>query len=52
VAYTLQSLYLLPMRAYKYKKRAWHYFLFDLCYYVTILVRTRFGGDELCSLLA
>lgn len=25
------------MRAYKYKKRAWHYFLFDLCYYVTIL---------------
>jgi hypothetical protein len=20
-----------------YKKRGWHYFLFDLCYYVTIL---------------
>lgn len=37
VAYTLQALYLLPMRAYKYKKRAWHYFLFDLCYYSTIL---------------
>ena len=25
------------MRAYKYKKRSWHYFLFDLCYYTTIL---------------
>ncbi|KZT27057.1 hypothetical protein NEOLEDRAFT_1089923 [Neolentinus lepideus HHB14362 ss-1] len=37
ISYTLQALYLLPMRAYKYKKRAWHYFLFDLCYYVTIL---------------
>lgn len=29
--------YLLPYRAYSYKKLAWHYFLFDLCYYVTIL---------------
>jgi hypothetical protein len=37
ISYTLQALYLLPMRIYKYKKRAWHYFLFDLCYYVTIL---------------
>ncbi|KAL0949827.1 hypothetical protein HGRIS_009863 [Hohenbuehelia grisea] len=37
IAYTLQGLYLLPLRAYTYKKRAWHYFLFDLCYYVTIL---------------
>lgn len=37
VAYTLQGLYLLPLRAYTYKKRLWHYFLFDLCYYVTIL---------------
>jgi hypothetical protein len=37
VSYTLQALYLLPVRIYKYKKRAWHYFLFDLCYYVTIL---------------
>lgn len=25
------------MRAYVYKKRAWHYFLFDLCYYCNIL---------------
>ena len=37
IAYTLQTAYLLPVRAYSYKKRAWHYFLFDLCYYCTIL---------------
>jgi len=37
VAYSIQALYLLPLRWYKYKKRAWHYFLFDLCYYTTIL---------------
>ncbi|KAJ3499431.1 hypothetical protein NLJ89_g10104 [Agrocybe chaxingu] len=37
VVYTVQGLYLLPLRYYTYKKRAWHYFLFDLCYYVTIL---------------
>nr|VWO99654.1 N/A [Ganoderma boninense] len=37
VAYTVQAAYYLPMRVYKYKKRAWHYFLFDLCYYINIL---------------
>jgi len=37
IAYTVQGCYLLPLRFYQYKKRAWHYFLFDLCYYVTIL---------------
>jgi hypothetical protein len=37
IAYTLQALYLLPLRAYNYKKRLWHYFLFDLCYYITII---------------
>ena len=31
------GMYLLPMRVYKYKKRDWHYFLFDMCYYVNIL---------------
>ena len=31
------GLYLLPLRVYVYKKRDWHYFLFDLCYYVNIL---------------
>lgn len=25
------------MRYYQYKKRSWHYFLFDLCYFSTIL---------------
>ena len=30
-------MYLLPRRVYQYKKRLWHYFLFDLCYYITIL---------------
>ncbi|OBZ76967.1 hypothetical protein A0H81_03679 [Grifola frondosa] len=37
VAYTLQAAYYLPMRVYKYKKRSWHYFLFDLCYYCNVL---------------
>ncbi|KAF9569457.1 hypothetical protein CPC08DRAFT_701944 [Agrocybe pediades] len=37
IAYTVIGLYFLPLRFYQYKKRAWHYFLFDLCYYVTIL---------------
>ncbi|KAI0080689.1 hypothetical protein K474DRAFT_1589163 [Panus rudis PR-1116 ss-1] len=37
VAYTIQACILLPMRAYQYKKRAWHYFLFDLCYFCTAL---------------
>ncbi|KIK65344.1 hypothetical protein GYMLUDRAFT_159797 [Collybiopsis luxurians FD-317 M1] len=37
IAYTVQGLYLLPLRFFLYKKRAWHYFLFDLCYYATIL---------------
>ncbi|KAF5333740.1 hypothetical protein D9611_002353 [Ephemerocybe angulata] len=37
ISYTVQGLYLIPLRYYTYKKRAWHYFLFDLCYYVTIL---------------
>jgi hypothetical protein len=37
VLYTAQCLFLLPLRFYIYKKRAWHYFLFDLCYFVTLL---------------
>ncbi|EMD40466.1 hypothetical protein CERSUDRAFT_111065 [Gelatoporia subvermispora B] len=37
VTYTLLSAYLLPMRVYMYKKRSWHYFLFDLCYYCNII---------------
>ncbi|KAF8911867.1 hypothetical protein CPB85DRAFT_1302844 [Mucidula mucida] len=37
IAYTVQGLYLLPLRAYTYKKRAWHYFMFDMCYFATFL---------------
>ncbi|KAI0301270.1 hypothetical protein BC826DRAFT_988459 [Russula brevipes] len=37
ISYTLQLLCLLPYRFYKYKKLQWHYFLFDLCYYVNII---------------
>jgi len=37
VLYTVMGMYFLPLRAYTYKKRSWHYFLFDLCYYVTFL---------------
>ncbi len=37
IAYTIQGCYHLPLRAYTYKKRDWHYFLFDFCYYATIL---------------
>jgi len=37
IFYTFLAMILLPMRVYIYKKRAWHYFLFDLCYYCNIL---------------
>ncbi|KAH8106295.1 hypothetical protein BXZ70DRAFT_919035 [Cristinia sonorae] len=37
VLYTFLAVFLLPLRVYIYKKRAWHYFLFDLCYYCNIL---------------
>ena len=37
VLYTVMGMYFLLLRAYTYKKRSWHYFLFDLCYYVTFL---------------
>ncbi|KAG8905111.1 hypothetical protein FRB99_000675 [Tulasnella sp. 403] len=37
VIYTIQTLIFLPTRYYSYKKKAWHYFLFDLCYYVNVL---------------
>ena len=29
--------YYLPLRWYMYKRRTWHYFLFDLCYYTNVL---------------
>ncbi|WRT67406.1 uncharacterized protein IL334_004377 [Kwoniella shivajii] len=38
LAYTIQIGFYLPLRAYTYKKKAWHYFLFgDMCYFVNVL---------------
>ncbi|TIA88977.1 hypothetical protein E3P92_03979 [Wallemia ichthyophaga] len=37
ISYTVQILYFLPLRAYTYKQLKYHYFLFDMCYYATIL---------------
>ncbi|EGG04048.1 uncharacterized protein MELLADRAFT_37620, partial [Melampsora larici-populina 98AG31] len=34
LSYTLQLAYYLPLRIYTYRKQAYHYFLFDLCYVV------------------
>lgn len=36
--YTAQLLYLMPIRGYLYKKRGYHYFLADLCYFVNFLL--------------
>ena len=35
--YTAQLLYFMPIRLYTYKKRGYHYFLADLCYFVNVL---------------
>ncbi|KAI7853393.1 hypothetical protein BDC45DRAFT_511112 [Circinella umbellata] len=35
--YTVQSLYLLSLRYLIYKVRKWHYFIFDLCYFVNAM---------------
>ncbi|GAA5984263.1 hypothetical protein JCM10908_006115 [Rhodotorula pacifica] len=35
--YGLQMLFYTPFRIYTYKKKAYHYFLFDLCYFVNLL---------------
>jgi hypothetical protein len=35
--YTAQLLYFMPIRVYTYKKRGYHYFLADLCYFVNAL---------------
>ncbi|ORX33786.1 hypothetical protein BD324DRAFT_638568 [Kockovaella imperatae] len=37
VAYTAQSAFYLPTRIWTYKRKAWHYFLFGLCYFVNVL---------------
>jgi hypothetical protein len=35
--YTIQLLYLMPIRYYTYYHRGWNYFLADLCYFVNLL---------------
>ncbi|KAL1411025.1 hypothetical protein Q8F55_001970 [Vanrija albida] len=37
LAYTIQSAFYLPTRAWLYKRKQWHYFLFDMCYFVNAL---------------
>lgn len=34
LSYTLQAAYYLPLRIYTYRKMAYHYFLFDICYVI------------------
>lgn len=36
--YTVQLLYFMPIRAFTYHRRGYHYFLADLCYFVNLLV--------------
>ena len=36
--YTAQVLYFMPIRAYTYHRRGYHYFLADLCYFVNGLL--------------
>jgi hypothetical protein len=35
--YTVQLFYFMPIRLYTYKKKGYHYFLADLCYFVNFL---------------
>lgn len=38
VFYSVQMVYLMPIRIYSYRKRAYQYFLADLCYFVNLLL--------------
>ncbi|GAN06445.1 conserved hypothetical protein [Mucor ambiguus] len=37
IYYTAQLFYLITLRFFVYKSKQWHYFFFDLCYYVNLL---------------
>ncbi|OAD00394.1 hypothetical protein MUCCIDRAFT_147466 [Mucor lusitanicus CBS 277.49] len=37
IYYTAQLCYLITLRFFVYKSKQWHYFFFDLCYYVNLL---------------
>ncbi|KAI0377422.1 hypothetical protein F5Y04DRAFT_177546 [Hypomontagnella monticulosa] len=36
--YTAQLIYFMPIRIYTYRRRGYHYFLADLCYFVNLLL--------------
>ncbi|KAJ9612434.1 hypothetical protein H2200_004031 [Cladophialophora chaetospira] len=36
--YTIQLMYFMPIRAYTYHRKGYHYFLADLCYFVNLLM--------------
>ncbi|CAF4628590.1 unnamed protein product, partial [Rotaria sp. Silwood2] len=37
LAYTIQALFLITLRFFIYKRKSWHYFVYDLCYFVNVL---------------
>ncbi|CAF3056157.1 unnamed protein product [Rotaria socialis] len=37
LVYTFQALFLITLRFFIYKRKSWHYFVYDLCYFVNLL---------------
>ncbi|CAF0786728.1 unnamed protein product [Rotaria sp. Silwood1] len=37
LVYTIQALFLITLRFFIYKRKSWHYFVYDLCYFVNVL---------------
>ncbi|CAF1432886.1 unnamed protein product [Rotaria magnacalcarata] len=37
LVYTVQALFLIPLRFLSYKRKSWHYSVYDLCYFVNLL---------------
>ncbi|CAF1313960.1 unnamed protein product [Adineta ricciae] len=37
LVYTYQALFLITLRFFIYKRKSWHYFVYDLCYFVNLL---------------
>ncbi|CAF0853665.1 unnamed protein product [Adineta steineri] len=37
IFYTIQALFLITLRFFIYKHKHWHYFVYDLCYFVNLL---------------
>ncbi|ODV88901.1 hypothetical protein CANCADRAFT_32343 [Tortispora caseinolytica NRRL Y-17796] len=38
ILYTAELVFLMPIRVYSYRKKDWHYYLADLCYFVNALL--------------